>query len=111
MVRAALVVADFGDHESAITNAKRGAGGVIQLRAADPGASRVAIEHGSKQAETLHWIDPDPNGRSAERITWSARRQVRGRQGRPTEGAVDEEARARRAQELGANGLLADPYA
>src|SRR5205807_6312364 len=111
LVGAVRVVADFANHPRAVAGAKRSAGRIAQLRAADPRPGRVAVEQGEEYRPPLLGIDPQPDRRRAERIAWPARGQVEGRLRRPAEGRVDEQATGFGVEEFAADRLLADAQA
>src|ERR1044071_5146092 len=90
LVRAFGIVPDLADDKRAVIGAESGPGGIGQLRAADPGAGRVAIKQTEKNSESFLRVDEQARGRGAERVRRAARGQVERGQGRPAERRVDE---------------------
>src|SRR5262249_42200595 len=102
-----VVEANLPDHPARIVDAKRQTMIVAQLRVAIAGRRRIAVEHRAKDSDLVGDLRLDADAGHRDWRRRAAGRQVAGLDGRPAEGAVDEEIVGLAVEELDIRRLLA----
>ena len=104
-----VVEADLPDRPRRIVDAERETVIVAQLRIARrPGDAWVAVEHRREQRDVVRHRGLDADAGHRDRRGRPAGGKVGGLDGRPAEGAVDEEVVGLAVEELDVGGLLAE---